>query len=174
MAKRTTDRPTKHTAPRAAKKAGAKKPAAKKPPAKKSVAKKAEPRLLTGGNPQIAKGYGDEPIRAWIDAAPGWKSAAAARVDALVTKAVPGVKKAVKWNSPLYGVSENRYFLGLHAMTKYLKVAFFEGAQIEPVPPIESKQAKVRYFHIHEGDKIDEKQLVSWIKQASKLPGEKM
>lgn len=129
---------------------------------------------LSGGNPQIAKGYGDEPVQAWIAAAPGWKSDVARRLDAIITRAVPGVRKAVKWNSPLYGVEEGSWFLGVHCMTKYVKIAFFRGAELEPVPPVDSKQKNVRYFHVHEDDRLDEKQFVAWVKQASKLPGEKM
>jgi hypothetical protein len=145
---------------------------------RKAVPKKARPssapKLLSGGNPQIAKGYGDEPVQAYIAAMPGWKSAAGKRIDAIVTRTVPKVRKAVKWNSPLYGVEEGRYFLGLHVFTRYIKLAFFEGALLDPKPPGASKQAKVRYLDIHETDAIDEKQLAAWIKQASKLPGEKM
>lgn len=136
--------------------------------------KPGETRLLSGGNPQIAKCYGDEPVQAWIAAVPGWKREAAARVDALVTKTVPGALKAVKWNSPLYGAEEGRWFLGLHMFGRYVKLAFFNGAGIAPPPPVTSKQATVRYFHIHESDAVDEVQLADWICQASRLPGEKM
>ena len=129
---------------------------------------------LSGGNPQIAKGYGQEPIDAYIAAMPGWKSAMGKRVDALITKAVPGVRKAVKWNSPMYGAAEGAYFLGLHVFEKYIKIAFFNGALLEPEPPVFSKQKNVRYFHIHQTDKLDEKQFTAWVKQAAKLPGEKM
>jgi hypothetical protein len=129
---------------------------------------------LSGGNPQIAKGYGDAPVQAWIAASPGWKAAAAKKLDAIITRAVPGVLKAVKWNSPLYGVEEGRWFSSLHVFDKYIKVAFFMGAELDPVPPVASKQKNVRYFHLHEDDKLDEKQFAAWVKQASKLPGEKM
>jgi hypothetical protein len=149
-----------------------KKVAPKKATPKKTA--KAAPKLLSGGNPQIAKGYGDEPVQAYIAAMPGWKSAAGKRIDAIVTRALPNVLKAVKWNSPLYGVKEGRYFLGVHVFTRYIKLAFFEGALLKPMPPGASKQAKVRYLDIHETDAIDEKQLTAWIKQAGKLPGEKM
>ncbi len=153
-----------------------------KAPAKKAPAKARKPLKpgadgvvrLSGGNPQIAKGYGDAPIKAYIDAMPGWKSAVGKKLDALVTRAVPGVRKAVKWNSPMYGADETTYFLGLHVFDKYVKVAFFTGAQLDPEPPVLSKQKNVRYFHIHEDDKLDEKQFTSWVKQAAKLPGEKM
>lgn len=136
--------------------------------------KAAEPALLSGGNPQIAKGYGDAPVQAWIAAAPGWKSEAGRRLDALIERTVPGVKKAVKWNTPMYGVEENVWFAGFHAFDRYLKMAFFRGASLDPVPPVGSKQKDVRYFHIHEDEPVDEAQLADWIKQASRLPGERM
>ncbi|WP_240387351.1 DUF1801 domain-containing protein [Brevundimonas naejangsanensis] len=132
------------------------------------------PRLLSGGNPQIAKGQGDAPVQAWIAAAPGWKRAVSARLDALVTAAVPGVAKAVKWNSPLYGRAGEGWFLGLHCFDRYVKLAFFNGAALDPPPPTASKQAKVRYLHIHEGEALDEAQLTDWIRQAAALPGERM
>ena len=136
--------------------------------------KTGNPVLLSGGNPQIAKGYGDGPVQAYIAAMPGWKSDIGRRLDALVEKTVPGVCKAVKWNSPLYGVEGQGWFLGVHVFAKYIKLAFFQGASLNPVPPVESKQKNVRYFHIHEADQIDEAQLTDWVKQASHLPGEKM
>jgi hypothetical protein len=132
------------------------------------------PKLLSGGNPQIAKGYGDAPVQAYIAAVPGWKRDVVARVDALITRAVPGVRKAVKWNSPLYGMEDNVWFLSMHCFARYVKVAFFRGASLRPIPPHTSKHEDVRYFHIHEDDEIDEAQLARWIKQASKLPGERM
>lgn len=151
-----------------------KKGVVKKAPARKIVAKKkAEPKLLSGGNPQIAKGYGDEPVQAYIAAMPGWKSAVGAKLDALITKAVPKVLKAVKWNSPFYGVEEGRYFMSFHVFAKYIKVAFFDGVSLKPVPPGASKQKNVRYLDIYQGE-LDEKQFSAWVKQASKLPGEKM
>ena len=131
-------------------------------------------KLLSGGNPQIPKGYGDAPVQAYIAAMPGWKSEVGRRLDALVEAAVPGVAKAVKWNSPLYGVDGQGWFLGVHVFAKYIKLAFFRGAALNPVPPGESKQKDVRYFHIHETDQIDEAQLADWVKQASQLPGERM
>ena len=133
-----------------------------------------EPVLLSGGNPQIAKGYGDAPVQAYIAAMPGWKSALGRRLDALVERTVPGVVKAVKWNSPFYGVEKDIWFLGLHCFDRYVKIAFFKGAALDPVPPVSSKQKDVRYFHIHQGDDLDEAQLESWIRQAAALPGEKM
>jgi hypothetical protein len=134
----------------------------------------AQPVLLAGGNPQIAKGYGDEPVQAYIAAMPGWKRDVGERLDALIAQAVPGVRKAVKWNSPLYGVEEGRWFLGIHCITKYVKLAFFQGTDLQPMPPVASKQAHVRYFHIHEGDVLDDKQVADWVRQASRLPGEKL
>ena len=133
-----------------------------------------EPKLLSGGNPQIAKGEGEAPVQAYIAAMPGWKSEVGRRLDALIEAAVPDVAKAVKWNSPLYGVEGQGWFLGVHVFAKYIKLAFFQGASLNPVPPVESKQKNVRYFHIHEADQIDEAQLTDWVKQASQLPLERM
>lgn len=133
-----------------------------------------KPVPLSGGNPQIAKGYGDGPVQAYIAAMPGWKNAVGARLDALVEAAAPGVKKAVKWNSPLYGMEEGTWFLGVHVYARYVKLAFFKGAQLTPPPPVASKQADVRYFHIHEDDVLDQAQLSNWIAQAAALPGERM
>ena len=145
---------------------------AKKTPRKK--AKPAKPKLLSGGNPQIAKAYGDAPVKAYIAAMPGWKSKLGRKLDRLITRAVPCVHKAVKYNSPLYGLEGQGWFLGLHVFTNYVKVAFFHGASLRPVPPGMSKQEHVRYLDIHEADKLDEKQFTAWVKQASKLPGEKL
>jgi hypothetical protein len=141
-------------------------------PAKSTTA--SGPRLLSGGNPQIAKGYGDEPVQAYIAAMPGWKSAVGRRLDALVTHAVPGVAKAVKWNSPFYGVEGNGWFLSFHCFDRYIKVAFFRGAALDPVPPGASKQKDVRYLDIHEHDPFDEARFTDWVEQASRLPGERM
>lgn len=132
------------------------------------------PRLLSGGNPQIPKGYGDAPVQAWIEASPGWKRDAARRLDALITSAVPDVRKAVKWNSPMYGMEEGSWFAGLHGFDRYIKVAFFRGAALDPVPPVGSKQKDVRYFHLREDGVLDEDQFADWIRQAARLPGEKM
>lgn len=137
-------------------------------------AKPGEVTLLSGGNPQIAKGYGDAPVQAYIAAMPGWKSAVGRRLDTLIERTIPGVSKAVKWNSPFYGVEQGRWFLGLHVFEKYIKIAFFNGASLDPMPPVASKQKNVRYFHIHEHDELDEAQFTDWVEQASKLPGEKM
>ncbi len=146
------------------------KKAATKIPAKRGAAK---PALLSGGNPQIAKGYGDAPVQAYIAAMPGWKREVGRRLDALIVRNVPGVAKAVKWNSPFYGMAEGNWFLSFHVFAKYIKVAFFRGAQLRPVPPGTSKQKDVRYLDIYEGA-LDEAQFASWVKQASELPGEKM
>lgn len=132
------------------------------------------PVLLSGGNPQIAKGYGEAPIQAYIAAMPGWKSGLGARIDALISAAVPGVRKAVKWNSPLYGLEDDYWFLGLHCFTGYVKVSFFRGASLDPLPPGPSKQKAVRYLDIHEDDAFDEAQFTAWVQQAAALPGEKM
>ena len=135
-----------------------------------------KPTLLSGGNPQIAKGYGDAPVQAYIAAMPGWKSEVGRRLDALIESAVPGVRKAVKWNSPFYGMEDpdGGWFLNFHCFTKYIKVAFFRGASLHPVPPGASKHKDVRYIDIREGDMFDEKQFVDWVRQAVQLPGERM
>lgn len=138
------------------------------------LTKAATPKLLAGGNPQIPKGEGEAPVAAYIAATPGWKRDVGHRLDALITRAVPGVRKAVKWNSPFYGVEGQGWFLSFHCFTKYLKVAFFRGADLRPLPPGASKQKNVRYLDIHEDDQIDEAQFVDWVKQASRLPGERM
>ena len=134
--------------------------------------KAAAPVLLAGGNPQIAKGDGDAPVQAYIAAMPGWKRDVGRRLDALIVATVPDVHKAVKWNSPFYGVEGEGWFLNLHCFTKYVKVAFFRGSSLRPVPPGQSKQKDVRYLDIHEDDELDEAQLADWVKQASQLPGE--
>ena len=132
---------------------------------------KKTPTLLAGGNPQIAKADGDASVQAYIAAMPGWKRELGRRLDALVVRTVPGVRKAVKWNSPFYGVEGRGWFLSLHCFTKYVKVAFFRGTSLRPVPPGESKQPEVRYLDIHEHDPFDEAQMASWIRQAAALPG---
>lgn len=133
--------------------------------------KSASVKLLSGGNPQIAKGDGDAPVQAYIAAMPGWKSAIGKRIDALIVRAVPQVAKAVKWNSPLYGVEGNGWFMGMHVLTRYVKLAFFSGGSLKPLPPGVSKDKNVRYLDIHEEDELDEAQLTRWVKQAAKLPG---
>jgi hypothetical protein len=144
----------------------------KKTPRK--AAESAKPKLLSGGNPQIAKAYGNAPVQAYIAAMPGWKSKVGHRLDALITRAVPRVYKAVKWNSPFYGIEGEGWFLSYHVFAKYVKVAFFRGTSLSPVPQGQSKQKEVRYLDIHEDDKLDEAQFIAWVKQASKLPGVKM
>ncbi len=138
----------------------------------------AKPTLLAGGNPQIAKADGDAPVQAYIAAMPGWKRDVGRRLDALIVRTVPGVAKAVKWNSPFYGVEGggkgNGWFLSFHCFAKYVKVAFFRGASLRPVPPGASKQKEVRYLDIHEGDEWDEALLAEWVEQASRLPGVRM
>jgi hypothetical protein len=143
--------------------------------AKKAAAKRvaAKPVLLSGGNPQIAKADGDVPVQAYIAAMPGWKSDVGRRLDALIVRTVPGVRKAVKWNSPFYGIEGQGWFLSYHCFTKYVKVTFFRGTSLRPLPPGESKHPEVRYLDIHENDQF-EAQLAAWVKQASQLPGERM
>jgi hypothetical protein len=135
----------------------------------------AEPILLAGGNPQIAKGFGDAPVQAYIAAMPGWKQGLGRRLDALIVSAVPGVRKAVKWNSPFYGVEDESqgWFLSFHCFTKYVKATFFRGTSLRPLPPDESKHAKLHYLDIYE-DGLDEAQFKQWVAQASELPGERM
>lgn len=134
----------------------------------------AEPRLLSGGNPQIPKGEGDVPVQAYIAAMPGWKSEVGRRLDAIIEAAVPGVRKAVKWNSPFYGAPDREgWFLSLHVFTNYVKVTFFRGTSLDPVPAGKSKHPEVRYLDIREGQ-LDEAQFADWLRQASALPGEKM
>lgn len=130
-------------------------------------------RLLTGGNPQIAKGYGAAPVKAYIAAMPGWKRDVGRRLDALIERAVPGVHKAVKYNSPFYGIEGQGWFLSYHCFTKYVKVTFFRGTSLRPVPLGESKIEEVRYLDIYE-DQLDEAQFIKWVKQASRLPGERL
>ena len=175
VAKRPSRKPTK-----AARKAAAKRVAGKgamsrkraaKPNPKSSTRKVAKPVFLSGGNPQIKKGYGDAPVQAYIAAMPGWKGDLGQRLDALIVRTVPGVRKAVKWNSPLYGVEGQGWFLGLHTFTHYVKVAFFRGASLRPVPPGDSKGKDTRYIDIREGDELDEAQMATWVRQAAALPG---
>ena len=144
--------------------------------AKKVAAKQVttKPVLLSGGNPQIAKGDGDAPVQAYIAAMPGWKTDVGRRLDALIVRTAPGVSKTVKWNSPFYGVEGQGWFLGIHCFSKYVKVAFFRGASLRPIPPGQSKLKEVRYLDIHEDDELDEAQFAAWVKQASLLPGKKM
>ena len=131
----------------------------------------AKPKLLAGGNPQIPKGEGDAPVQAYIAEMPGWKRAVGERLDAVVTRAVPDVRKAVKWNSPFYGVGGQGWFLSFHCYTRYVKVTFFKGAALDPKPPGASKHKDIRYLDIREDDAIDEAQLRDWLMQAAKRPG---
>ena len=133
----------------------------------------AKPTLLSGGNPQIAKADGDAPVQAYIAAMPGWKREVGRRLDGLIVRTVPDVRKAVRWNTPFYGVEGQGWFVGVHCIAKYVKVAFFRGTSLRPMPPVESKNEGTRYFHIHEGEQLDEKLVASWIRQASQLPGER-
>jgi hypothetical protein len=171
------DKTSKKSA-KVAKKAAPKRVAAKAAKPRKTAPKSpsptvAKPALLSGGNPQIAKAYGDAPVQAYIAAIPGWKSDVGRRLDALIVRTVPGVRKAVKWNSPFYGVEDHVWFLSFHVFTKYVKVTFFRGTSLRPVPPGESKHKDVRYLDIHEGE-LDEAQFATWVKQASQLPGERL
>jgi hypothetical protein len=133
--------------------------------------RRVKPALLAGGNPQIPKGEGDAPVKTYIAAIPGWKRDVARHLDALIVRAVPGVRKAVKWNSPFYGVEGQGWFLNFHCFTKYVKVAFFRGASLRPIPPGESKHHEVRYLDVYEDDDLDETQLSRWIEQAAAMPG---
>lgn len=143
----------------------------RKPQAKPAPTRRSKRALLAGDNPQIAKGEGDAPVRQYLAALPGWKRATAERIDALIERSVPTLHRAVKWNSPLYGAGDGGWFLGLHAFTHYLKLAFFRGRSLRPMPPGASKNAETRYLDVREGDELDEAQLVDWLKQASVLPG---
>lgn len=130
-----------------------------------------QPRLLSGGNPQIPKGDGDAPVQAYIDAMPGWKHDVGRELDALIERNVPDVRKAVRWNSPFYGVEDRGWFMTFHCFAKYVKVAFLRGSSLHPLPPVESKDEDTRYVHIHENEELDDDLLSTWIRQASGLPG---
>jgi hypothetical protein len=151
----------------------ARKTSKKSAPVAKKAAKRsaAKPTLLAGGNPEIAKADGNAPVQDYIAAMPGWKRDAGRRLDALIARNVPNVRKAVRWNSPFYGVEGQGWFLSFHCMTKYIKVAFFRGTSLRPLPPVESKNEGTRYLHIYEDEEPDEELVASWIRQASKLPG---
>ena len=158
--------------------AAKKKKTPKKPVARKSIGEKAaakrvarKPTLLAGGNPQIAKAEGDAPVQAYIAAMPGWKRDVGRRLDTIIARTVPDVRKAVKWNSPFYGVEGQGWFLNFHTFTHYVKVAFFRGTSLNPVPPGESTHKEVRYLDIREDDPFDEAQMAAWIRQAAALPG---
>jgi hypothetical protein len=169
MAKKTSNKSTK-----VANKPTAKQRAAKAAKPRKTAAKSgkaAKPVLLSGGNPQIAKADGDAPVQAYIAAMPGWKRELGGRLDTLIARTVPGVQRAVKWNSPFYGVEGQGWFLSFHCFTKYIKVTFFSGASLRPLPPGESKHKDVRYLDIREDDPLDEAQFTAWVNQAGQLPG---
>ena len=171
MAKKTSQKSAKVATQPAAKRVSATAAKAPKTAPKSPSSKVSQPSLLSGGNPQIAKADGDVPVQAYIAAMPGWKGDVGRRLDALIVRTVPGVRKAVRWNSPFYGIEGQGWFLGLHCLTKYIKVAFFSGTSLHPVPPVESKNDGTRYFHIHEDAPLDEELLSSWIRQAAELPG---
>ena len=160
-----------------AKRSAAKRPSRparpRRPLAKQRAKAAAKPVLLSGGNPQIAKGYGDAPVQAYIAAMPGWKSEVGRRLDEMIVRIVPRVSKAVKWNSPFYGNEGDGWFLSFHVFAKYIKVTFFRGTSLRPLPQGESKHPEVRYLDIRE-DELDEAQFAEWVKQASKLPGERL
>ena len=154
--------------PKSPKPAPAKRVSAKRVSAKRVSAK---PKLLAGGNPQIAKAEGDAAVQAYIAAMPGWKRDVGRLLDQLIERAVPKVRKAVKWNSPFYGVEDQGWFVSFHCFTRYVKVTFFRGTALRPEPPGESQHKDVRYLDVHEHEKLDEKVVTGWIRQASKLPG---
>jgi len=129
------------------------------------------PKLLSGGNPQVAKADGDAPVQAWIGAIPDWKRGVGAHVDELVTRTLPHVRKAVRWNSPFYGIDGQGWFLSMHCYAKFVRVAFFRGASLVPPPPGLSRQPDVRYLDLREGEAIDEPQFADWLGQAAALPG---
>jgi hypothetical protein len=139
--------------------------------ARKLASKPKPVKLLSGGNPRIAKGEGDAPVQAYIAGMPGWKRDLGKRLDAIIVRSAPKVRKAVKWNSPFYGMEGQGWFLSFHVFTHYVKVAFFRGAALRPLPPGVSKQKEVRYLDIREGDTLDEAQMAKWVKQAAALPG---
>jgi hypothetical protein len=174
MANKTSIKSTKVAKKATAKRVAAKAAKPRKTAPKSQSHKVAKPALLAGGNPQIAKADGDAPVQAYIAAMPGWKRDVGRRLDALIVHTVPGVRKAVKWNSPLYGLEGQGWFLGIHCFTNYVKVAFFRGTLLRPVPPGGSKSKDTRYLDIHEDDQLDEAQLAAWVKQASQLAGERM
>ena len=174
MANKTSIKSTKVAKKAAAKRVDAKAAKPRKTAPKSQSRKVAKPALLAGGNPQIAKADGDAPVQAYIAAMPGFKRDVGRRLDALIVRTVPGVRKAVKWNSPFYGIEGQGWFLSFHCFTTYVKVAFFRGASLRPVPPGESKSKDTRYLDIHEDDQLDEAQFAAWVKQASQLPGDRM
>ena len=174
VAKRTSRKSAKAATKAAAKPLAAKAAKPRKTAPKSQSRKVTKPALLAGGNPRIAKADGDAAVQAYIAAMPGWKRDVGRRLDALIARTVPGVRKAVKWNSPFYGINGQGWMLSFHCFTRYVKVAFFRGTSLRPPPPAASKHKDVRYLDIHEDDELDEAQLAAWVKQASQLPGERM
>ena len=174
MANKTSIKSTKIAKKAAAERIAAKAAKPRKTAPKSQSRKVAKPALLAGGNPQIAKADGDAPVQAYIAAMPGWKRDVGRRLDALIVRTVPGVRKAMKWNSPFYGIDGQGWMLSFHCFTRYVKVAFFRGTSLRPLPPAASKHKDVRYLDIHEDGELDEAQLAAWVKQASQLPGERM
>ncbi len=131
-----------------------------------------KPKLLSGGNPQIPKGDGDAPVQAYLDAMPDWKRDVGRLLDSIIVDTMPDVQKAVRWNSPFYGVEGGGWFLSFHCFTRYIKVTFLNGSSLSPPPPVDSKHERVRYLHVHEGEELDRAQFARWVKQASEIPGE--
>ena len=171
MAGKTSKKSAKVATKAAAKRVAAKAAKPRMTEPKSQFRKVAKPALLAGGNPQIAKADGDVPVQAYIAAMPGWKRDVGRRLDALIVRTVPDVHKAVKWNSPFYGIEGQGWFLNFHCFTTYVKVAFFRGTSLRPVPPGESKHKEVRYLDIREDDQLDEAQMATWIRQAAAVPG---
>jgi len=135
------------------------------------MAEEGKPKLLAGGNPQVPKGDGDGPVQTYIEAMPGWKRDVGRKLDEIIEKTVPDLRKGVRWNSPIYGVPGQGWILLFHVYTKYVKVTFFKGTSLEPMPPVVSKHETERYYHVFEDEGVDEKQFASWVEQAAKLPG---
>jgi hypothetical protein len=171
VAKRRSKKSAKVAKKAAAREVAAKAAKGRKTALKSQPHKRTKPALLAGGNPQIAKADGDAPVQAYIAAMPGWKRDIGRRLDALIVRTVPGVRKTVKWNSPFYGVEGQGWFLSFHCFTRYVKVAFFRGTSLRPLPPGASKHRQVRYLDIHEDDLLDDELVASWVRQASELPG---
>src|SRR5262245_12762834 len=171
MVQRTSKKSAKAAKKAAAKRGGTKAAKPRRTASSLQSRKATKPALLSGGNPQIAKAYGDAPVQAYIAAMPGWKREVGRRLDALIGRTVPEVRRAVKWNSPFYGVEGRGWFLAFHVFARYVKVTFFRGASLRPVPPGESKSRETRYLDIYEDDELDGKQLASWIQQAAAIPG---
>jgi hypothetical protein len=171
MASKTSKGSSREGGKGATKRGAAKKSTQREGSPKARGRRSSKPVLLAGGNPQIAKADGDAPVQAYLAAMPGWKREVGQRLDALIERTVPDVRKAVRWNSPFYGVEGRGWFLGLHCLTKYVKVAFFRGTELDPVPPVASKKEGIRYVHLHEDEPLDEALLARWIRQAAKLPG---